>query len=130
MGREIGSGTTEKTATEELDIEEFIGKFTTESVKNFDGPCENIPVCNGPVCRAKCDAEAGIYADSRDCRSFCECSGHKKRRNSSLKKCQQGTLFDQELQVWLILQGVMLLGLLLLKKQHLLENLRLSRLKI
>jgi len=90
-----------KARADSATIEEtaFIGKFTTESAENFEGPCEKMPVCNGPVCRANCDAEAGIYADSRDCRTFCECSGHRNQRNSSLKKCPQGTLFDQELKV-------------------------------
>merc|ERR1711992_288143 len=39
--------------------------------------CENIS-CPNPPCQFFCDADRGFYPDSRNCKDYCECSGHPK----------------------------------------------------
>merc|ERR1712179_31147 len=56
--------------------------------------CENIS-CPNPPCQIKCDASEGFYSDSRNCRDYCQCSGHPKIP-SLFNRCPLGTIWDPE----------------------------------
>ena len=45
---------------------------------NSDGVCEKFTCKQGGLCQINCRAAVGFYADSRDCRSYCQCTGHAK----------------------------------------------------
>ena len=66
----------------------------SKSDSNSVGVCEEFTCKQGGLCQINCRAAAGFYADSRDCRSYCQCTGHAKIPGL-LNRCAPGTFWDQ-----------------------------------
>merc|ERR1712046_204023 len=79
------------------DSENFDILNTTNEIEIFDenlNICESLS-CQNPPCQIKCDAAEGFYPDSRNCRDYCQCSGHPKIP-SLFNRCPLGTVWDPE----------------------------------